>query len=61
MIDVRIPKSRLRDCIERMCDDYCRWPTQLESQEQLDRFCAECPLNNIDYDEFWERSEDNGN
>ena len=58
MIDVRIPKSRLKDCIERMCEDYCKWPTQAYDQEQLDRFCAECPLNNIDYDEFWERSEE---
>lgn len=58
MIDVRIPKSRLRDCTEIMCEDYCKWPTQTYDQEQLDRFCAECPLNNLDYDEYWERREE---
>ena len=58
MIEITIPKSRLMDCIEDICENYCRWETESYDQAQLDRICAECPLNNIDYDEYWERREE---
>lgn len=53
-----IPDERINKTREMMCEDFCKWPTQLSTQEQLDRFCAECPLNNLDYDEFWGRREE---
>ena len=28
-----------------LCDDYCRFPRECESQEALDEHCAVCPLN----------------
>lgn len=44
---VNIEYSRLIDVTAKICDEYCKWPVNTEDQEQLDRFCAECPLNNI--------------
>ena len=55
-IDVRIPRSRLRNCVNEICENYCKWQTQIDYKD-LPRFCEECPLNNLDYDEFWERRE----
>lgn len=32
---------------ERICDDYCKMVDICETQERLDRHCAECPLNEL--------------
>ena len=56
MIEITIPRFRFTDCVEEMCENYCKWTTQVD-YDQLKRFCEECPLNNLDYDEFWERRE----
>ena len=46
-IVVKIEYSRLIDVTAKICDEYCKWPFNTENQEQLNRFCDECPLNNI--------------
>ena len=61
MREITISKQRLSDIIEQTCEYACHWDVDCESQEQLDRICEECPLNNIDNEEYWERREDNGN
>ena len=35
---------------EAICDDYCKIVDICETQERLDRYCAECPLNNFPKD-----------
>ena len=32
---------------EQICDEYCRFPFLLETQEELNRKCEECPLNEV--------------
>lgn len=49
---ISIDKDRLNEVIEKMCDDYCVWPTTCPTQERLDMHCKECPLNNIEYSEY---------
>ena len=44
---VQIDLFDLTDVQEKMCDDYCKMPDMCETQEELDKKCAECPLNNI--------------
>ena len=44
---VNIEYSKLIETTEKICDDYCRWPMNTGTEEELQRFCAECPLNNI--------------
>lgn len=58
MMKVTIPRDRINECIERMCEDYCTWPDICETQERLSMHCQECPLNNLLIDEYWERKED---
>ena len=50
---VKIEWGRLTDAQERMCDGYCKWPSLSESQEALDNHCNDCPLNNINCEEYW--------
>ena len=57
MREITIPKDRFNKMLEEICDYYCKWPVNTEDQAQLDRFCEECPLNNIDYDPYWEEKE----
>ena len=42
---ISIEKSEFNDMVEKMCDDYCKLPDICETQERLNRHCAECPLN----------------
>lgn len=44
---IQISNERWREVKEKMCDDYCVWPTYCPTQERLDRHCEECPLNNF--------------
>lgn len=61
MLEITISKDRFNDMIEEICDFYCKWPINCEDQAQLNRMCEDCPLNNLTYDPFWERRENNGN
>lgn len=31
---------------EKMCDDFCRYPRELECD--LEEICEQCPLNNLE-------------
>ena len=44
---INTTRSEWNEMIEKMCDDYCKMPDICETQERLDRHCAECPLNNF--------------
>lgn len=33
--------------LEKMCDRYCKFPDQTESQEALDATCSACPLAQV--------------
>ena len=55
---VSIEYQKLIDVTEKICDGYCKWPTETESQEQLNRFCDECPLNTILCEDRKQDSED---
>lgn len=57
MIEITIPRFRYTDCVEEMCESYCKWNDRIEDEGVMKQFCEECPLNNLDYDEFWERRE----
>lgn len=48
----KIDSKRLREVIEIMCDDYCKWPKEATSDEQLEDICSDCPLNNINNDDY---------
>ena len=54
MRDVTISRDRLNTVVERICDDFCHWPIASSSQEALNKHCEECPLNNIECDDYWE-------
>lgn len=52
-MSIKIDRSELNKVIEAICDDYCKMPDICETQERLDRHCAECPLNNLQFkDEY---------
>lgn len=40
-------KSNIEKCIEKICDDYCKFPCEIKDIENLEKICAECPLNKI--------------
>lgn len=42
---IKIDRSEWNEMVEKICDDYCKMPDICETQERLDRHCAECPLN----------------
>ncbi|MBR2550590.1 MAG: hypothetical protein IKE92_11365 [Clostridiales bacterium] len=44
---INTTRSEWNEMLEKMCDDYCKMPDICETQERLDRHCAECPLNNF--------------
>lgn len=44
------------DALEKMCDDYCKWPMECQTQEQLDIHCEDCPMNTL----FCEDGKDKG-
>lgn len=50
MSEVVIKKKEFDEVFEKMCDEYCRFPFVLETQEQLNEKCKECPANNIIYE-----------
>lgn len=32
---------------EQICDGYCRYSNEIIHQEELDRICEKCPLNEL--------------
>ena len=37
----------LEEIAAQICDEYCKYPSQIASQEELDRICESCPLERI--------------
>lgn len=33
---------------EKMCDGFCHWPVAGLDEDELDRMCSRCPLNEVD-------------
>jgi hypothetical protein len=58
MSEIRIDKDRLNTVMELMCDDYCIWPIDSSDDDILELHCQECPLNNINCDDYWEKKDD---
>ena len=58
---MQIDKERFNEALEIMCDDFCHWPVAATSDEQLKRFCNECPLNNIECEDYWEEKKRGNN
>ena len=56
---MKIDNNRFNEALERMCDKFCQWPNVSADQEELNSHYNECPLNNIECDDYWEGS-DNG-
>lgn len=40
-------KEEVEKALEEMCDDYCKFPGEL-NQEQIDMCCLECPLSRLE-------------
>jgi len=49
-----IPSDRIVECKEEMCELYCVWISAASSQKSLEMKCADCPLNNLLNDDYWE-------
>ena len=49
---ITIDKDRINEVTEAICDRYCKWPFNTETQADLDEICQDCPLNNI-LEEGW--------
>ena len=60
MNEIRINRDRFTEMMEIMCDEFCHWPIESVDQDVLNRHCEECPINNIECDDFWEDREKNG-
>lgn len=44
----REQKQRLiEDVVMKMCDDYCKYPEETFDQDELDKMCDACPLNDL--------------
>ena len=37
----------LEEIAAEICDDYCKYPNEVASQEELNKICAKCPLERI--------------
>ena len=39
--------KRLEDAAGKLCDEYCKFPSQSAHEDVLDKICMACPLNDI--------------
>lgn len=46
---LQISEDKLCEVKEKMCDEYCKWPFNTETQADLNEICAKCPLNDLEY------------
>ena len=58
-LKMKIDNNRFNEALEMMCDKFCQWPVVCASQDELNKHCDECPMNNIECDDYWEER-DNG-
>ena len=54
MAELRVDWMRFTHSVEEMCDDYCHWPVVCADQDDLRRHCDECPINNLNNEQYWE-------
>ena len=40
-------KAMLEEMAAEICRDYCKYPNEIESQEELDKICEKCPFEKI--------------
>jgi hypothetical protein len=45
------------DTVEAMCSDYCKYPEQKITVEELEDICNDCPINTL----FCDKKEDSDN
>lgn len=57
---IKIEKRRFDVVFQEMCEEYCFFNTVSKSEEVLRQHCDECPLNNIECDDYWVEKEKNG-
>ena len=44
---VELISDFFEDIKEQICDDYCKWPHEAESDTALNAICEECPLQKL--------------
>lgn len=49
---INIERTKLQEVIEKMCDEYCKWPFNTEDQAELNKICDSCPLNTLPENEW---------
>ena len=38
---------KLEEIIGEFCDNYCQYPCQIKDVGELEKVCAECPINQL--------------
>lgn len=46
---IQISDERWNEVKEKMCDGYCKWPFNSETQADLNEICEKCPMNTVEY------------
>lgn len=41
-------KALVEEVQHEICDDYCKYPNQCRSQEEMHSICGNCPLEKLD-------------
>ena len=42
------PEGLIKEVVEAMCDNYCKYTDNLYTEDQRDRICLNCPLNRLE-------------
>ena len=37
----------IEEAVAEFCDNYCKYPYEAKSQEELDKICEKCPFERI--------------
>ena len=37
----------IEEAVAEFCDNYCKYPNEIERQEELDKICEKCPFEKI--------------
>lgn len=58
---MQINKQRFNEMFEEMCEEYCYFNLNSRDDNVLRQTCAECPLNNIECEDYWEEKKRGNN
>lgn len=58
---MQIDNERFNEVFEKMCEDYCFYTTVCKSDDALRQHCNDCPLNNIECEDYWEEKKRGNN